>query len=99
MLISFHLINIPGRVRVVATNGGVIPARILRAIPCRPVARVAVAKPVSEVIAKKYAAKAEYGAAAESAELPVEARIEVATAEVPTFATPMPTLISEHRWR
>jgi hypothetical protein len=61
----------------VAAHGRVVAVRVLRAIPSRVVARVTVSETVTEVVAKKNAAEAEYGAAPESTKLPIEARIEV----------------------
>src|ERR1700682_3266861 len=69
------------RIRIVAAHGGVVAVRVLRAIPGRVVAWVTVTETVTEVVAKENAAKAEYGAAPESTELPIKARIEVATCE------------------
>ena len=69
------------RIRIVASHGRVVAVRVLRAIPSRVVARVTVTETVTEVVAKKNTAEANYGAASESPELPIEARIEVPTCE------------------
>jgi hypothetical protein len=69
------------RIRIVAAHSRVVAVRVLGAIPSRVVARVTVTETVTEVVAKKNAAEANYGAASESPELPIEARIEVPTCE------------------
>ena len=77
------------RIRIVAAHGRVVAVRVLRAIPGRVVAWVSETETESEVVAKEYAADAEYGAAPESTELPIKAGIEMPThdgapnAEVP----------------
>ena len=68
-------------IRIVAAHRGVVAVRVLRAIPGGVVAWVTVTQTVTEVVAKKNAADAEYGAAPESTKLSVEARIEVPTCE------------------
>jgi hypothetical protein len=68
-------------IRIVAAHGRVIAVRVLRAIPSRVVAWVTETETVTEVVAKKNAAEAEYGAAPESTKLPIEARVKVPACE------------------